>query len=129
MPGSITYAPGVCNIGPREQAVRRIGGWLMLAATAGLWVFFVLQGTPPAWRLTLFLPATAGAVTLLEAYAHFCVVYGVLGLFNVGGGLRRRDRVWREEFRRKDRQKAIQLLALGVAIGAAVAGAAYLSAL
>lgn len=126
---SAVYEPGVCNIDPRGRAVRRAHGYRAAAVAAALWGIFILSHTPPVWRLTVLLPAAWSAAALLEAYSSFCVAFGVLGLFDVGGGLRRPASGPHDHSRRKDRRKAMKILAQGGAIGAAVAAVAYLTAL
>ena len=52
------YIPGECNIGSTEIARRKRAGWIGLMATVGLGTTFILLEVDPAWRTTLFLPAT-----------------------------------------------------------------------
>jgi hypothetical protein len=47
------YAPGTCNIGPAEIAIRRRAGHAGVAVTAALATVLVRSDLHPAWRLAL----------------------------------------------------------------------------
>jgi hypothetical protein len=119
------YIPGVCNIGPAEIARRRMSGWTGLAATAVLWVLFVFFDVPAPWRLTLFIPATMSATGFLQAYFHFCAGFGFTGVYNLVKPAGQTETIQQKEFRRKDRQKALQITGLSALTGALVAIVAY----
>jgi hypothetical protein len=62
------------NIGPEGRRMRVIGGAVLLALTvvaAGLLVWF---GVDRGLRLALFLPLFGGALGLLQARDHTCVM-------------------------------------------------------
>ncbi len=123
-----SYIPGMCNIGPAEIRLRRLSGIAGLVATAVLWLIFILIDTPSIWRLIVFIPATVSAVGLLQAWLHFCVNFGMRGLFNVSESLQQQESVDQQEYRRKDQQKALTIIAGSSVIGVIVALAAYLLA-
>ena len=120
------YVPGVCNIGPAEINKRRQGGWFGLAATVILWAAFLIFGIPAPWRLLLFFPAAMGATGFLQAAMHFCAGFGMRGVFNFGPKVGTTETVEQAEFRRKDRQKALQISLYSGLIGIAVAIAGFL---
>jgi len=122
------YIPGVCNIGPAERKRRIFSGWIGLAATVVLEGLFLLVRAPAPWRLALFLPATGGATGFLQAAFHFCAAFGFGGVFNFGPDVGRTDTVMQAEFRRKDRTRALQIIARSAGIGVVVALAGYFSA-
>ncbi len=123
-----TYIPGVCNIGPAEIARRRRAGWTGAAVTVAAWAALAAFDAPPVVRLLLFFPAMMSATGFLQAAMHFCAYFGFSALFNFGpeAGRSKTDTVAEAEFRAKDRRKALQIVAYAAAIGAVVAGAAYL---
>lgn len=119
------YIPGVCNIGPSEIARRRRAGWTGLAATVVLWTLFVFFDIPALWRIFLFLPAMSAASGFLQAYFHFCAGFGFKGVYNLVKPAGQTETIQQKEFRRKDRQKALQITGLSALIGALVALVAY----
>jgi hypothetical protein len=120
------YIPGTCNIGPAERRMRRMSGWLGLGVTIILWGIFVAAHTPQVWRFFVFLPASMAATGFLQDAFHFCVNFGMRGLFNFGPEVGKTDNVLQAEFRKKDREKAMLILFLSMLIGAAVAAASVL---
>jgi fatty acid desaturase len=115
------YIPGVCNIGPAERARRRQSGLLAAAVTIALLMILMAIHTPTSWRLLIFLPATAAASGYLQSAFHFCAGFGMRGLYNVVNSAGITNDVQSEEFRRKDRSKALTIVACSALIGAAVA--------
>ena len=120
------YIPGVCNIGAAERRSRRMAGWAGLGMTVLLWGIFIAVHAPQAWRLFIFLPAAMAATGYLQSAFHFCVNFGMRGLFNFGPEVGKTDNVMQAEFRKKDREKALLIISLSVAMGAAAALAAFL---
>src|ERR1700689_506358 len=82
-PDKQKYIPGVCNIGPSERAKRRQTGLVALLASIILMVTLVAIGAPRGWRLLLILPLSAAAIGFLQDWLHFCVGFGLKGLYNV----------------------------------------------
>jgi fatty acid desaturase len=119
------YIPGVCNIGRAEIRQRKLVGWISLAVTAGAWLALAILDVAPAWRLTLFVPASIAATGFLQAAWHFCATFGVLGRSNFGPSAGKTDTVEQAEFRRQDRRTALRIIALSALAGAAVAAIAY----
>ena len=119
------YLPGVCNIGPDEIAQRRRAGHIGALVTFGLLAFLLLLHVPPAWRLVVAIPAAGTAITYLQAILHFCVAFGVAGVFNFGR-VGRTTSVVEDAARRADRARAARMIVAGGAIGLAIGVVAVL---
>lgn len=122
---SNTYIPGVCNIGPAEIRMRRMTGYVGLAASAALFIIFYLVPIDPTLRLLVFLPATLAATGFLQASLHFCAKYGMSGLFNVSDDMAHQESVDQAEYRKKDQQKARMIIGGSLAVGILAALVAY----
>ena len=113
------YRPGVCNIGPAEMAQRRRAGHVGVIVTLGvLAVLLAIRAAPP-WRLLIALPAAGTAITYLQAILHFCVAFGIAGVFNFGH-VGKVTSVADAAARRADRRRVLRMVAAGCAIGLAV---------
>ncbi|MBC7459470.1 hypothetical protein H7200_02015 [Candidatus Saccharibacteria bacterium] len=124
--GSSTYVPGVCNIGPAERRMRRLVGIFGSIATVITFVLLLVSDAHWAWRLILIIPATMAATGFLQDRLHFCVGFGMQGLFNVINSAGVTNNVELEEFRQQDRRKAISILSYSFAIGLVVTAASLL---
>jgi len=120
------YIPGVCNIGPAERRRRRMGGIAGAVATVALLALLLIIDAPYLWRLILVIPAAGAATGFLQDAMHFCAGFGMKGIFNVVNSAGVVDNVELEEFRQKDRNKAIQISLYSLAIGLTVAALALL---
>jgi ferric-dicitrate binding protein FerR (iron transport regulator) len=120
-----TYQPGVCNIGPREIARRRMAGHVGLLLTLGVLAALLIFDAPAWLRLILLVPAAGSASGYLQAYLKFCAGYGQLGVFNFGE-VGDTHEVASDEARRADRRRARQIGLASFAIGVLVAGVAIL---
>jgi len=120
------YVPGVCNIGPAERRMRRRSGFLGLIVTLVILIILLATDAHWLWRLVLVVPATAAAIGFLQDRFHFCVGFGMKGIFNVINSAGVTNNVELEEFRQADRRKAIKILCYSLAIGLAVTAAAIL---
>jgi len=118
------YIPGVCNIGPAERKKRRMMGVAGTIATGLVLLGFYAADANWAWYLLVIIPATAAANGFLQDYMHFCVGFGMKGIFNVINSAGVTDNVELEEFRKADRRKAIKILLYSLLIGIAVAAIA-----
>jgi hypothetical protein len=122
---SSEYIPGVCNIGRSEIRLRKLGGWIGLIATLGVWFAFVAQDVDRRWRLLLFIPAMLSAIGFLQAWWHFCAKFGLGGVFNFGANVGKTDTVEQAEYRRQDRITALKIIGLSAMVGVIVAVVAY----
>jgi hypothetical protein len=121
---SQVYIPGVCNIGPVEIAARKRSGYIGLLVAVVIAAVLYFLGVPRWWRLLVFFPAVLSATGFMQAYSHFCVGFGMKGLFNFGPELGKTESVRQQEFRTKDRQRAQRLIFYSVILGAIAALAA-----
>jgi hypothetical protein len=115
------YIPGVCNIGPAERAKRRQTGYIGLLASLVLLVTLIAIGAPRGWRLLLIIPLSAAALGFLQDWFHFCIGFGLKGLYNVINSAGTTDSISQAEYRAKDKKKAISILWLSLASGVVVA--------
>jgi len=115
-----TYIPGACNIGVAERAKRRQSGIVAALVTIVVLVILAMAGVPRAWRLVLILPAAGAASGFLQDAFHFCAGFGMKGLYNVVNSAGITDNVSLEEYRRKDKRKALSILGLSLVIGVVV---------
>lgn len=120
--GQPKYIPGVCNIGSAERAKRRQSGIIALVIAIILLVVLIAIGASRNWRWLLILPVSAAASGFLQDALHFCAGFGMKGLYNVINSVGITENVTLEEFRRKDRHKALLILELSLGIGIIVAG-------
>ena len=116
------YIPGMCNIGPAERRRRRMGGIAGTVVTIALFAILVAVDAPLWWRLILLFPAAGAATGFLQDALHFCVGFGMKGIYNVINSAGVVDNVELEEFRLKDKKKAQTILIWSALIGLAVAG-------
>lgn len=112
------YRPGVCNIGPAEQARRRRAGHLGLATSLILLAVLVGIGAPPIARLLVALLAAVAASGYLQAWLKFCAGFGSRGVFNFGP-LGEVESVADDAARASDRRRANQIFLASLAIGIA----------
>jgi hypothetical protein len=112
----VKYVPGVCNIGPQERKLRKIAGWIGTVVTLALAVYFHFANISSGVKLWIFLPAMLGSVGFLQYYQHFCVNFGLRGLFNVNKEAFKTDTVNQAKFRKMDQAKALQILFIGLVI-------------
>ena len=125
MTQTMTYQPGVCNIGPAEIRARRRSGYVgLIVSVLYLTLAFALQWPAP-WRLLVFFPAALSATGFLQGAFHFCIKFGTRGLFNFGE-LGTEESVHEAEYRRKDQRKALLIAGLSVLIALVVAVVAFL---
>lgn len=114
------YIPGTCNIGPAEIKARRnfaIGSGIVSVV---LIILLLLFHIAPLWRLTLFVPAASFAVGFQQWYNHFCVSFGLKGVFNFGN-IGETFTVDQQENYKKDRMKAQKMLTIGIFFGLVIA--------
>ena len=116
------YIPGMCNIGPAERRRRRLGGIAGAVATVLILAGLIVIDAPVLWRLILVIPAAGAATGFLQDALHFCVGFGLKGIFNVINSAGVVDNVELEEYRLKDKRKAQKIVVWSGLIGLAVAG-------
>ena len=115
-----TYIPGVCNIGETEILARKRLGWIGLVATILVWGIVSYFGLNHYWLSMLVITASISATGFIQSYLHFCAGFGVKGLFNFGTELGHVETVQQQEFRSKDKKKALLIFAYSLIIGIVV---------
>lgn len=119
------YIPGVCNIGPQERQLRKIGGWAGIGLFLALFTVLYFSRAPLWTRWFLFLPALVAATGWVQYTNHFCVNFGMRGLMNMDKAAFQTDNVVEEEFKRKDRQRSLKLIGFSVLVSLGATLAAY----
>jgi len=117
------YQAGTCNIGSAEIAKRKQTGWIGAGATVVLGLALVFFHVPAVWRLSLFAPAFLAATGFLQGFMHFCAAFGMRGVFNFGPQVGKTEEVEQAEYRRKDKQKALQIITYSALIAIVLATA------
>lgn len=115
---TVSYQPGVCNIGPAERRKRLQLGWLGLALTIVAIVAFVVFQVPDPWRVLVAAPAALAANGFLQHAMHFCVGFAMRGLYNLGP-LGTEETVMDAEMRKADQRKGLQITAYSMLFAAA----------
>jgi hypothetical protein len=116
------YIPGVCNLGKAEIRARWIAAAIGFGTTSLCLLIFLFFAVPWYFKILIFIPASVGFAGLLQARFQFCIKFGFQGVFNIGSQLGKTDTVEQAEFRKKDRQRAIQIAVGGGALAAALTG-------
>ncbi len=113
---TLKYIPGTCNIG-REEIIRRRNGAIFSAILTVIVVcILLLTHADKLWRLVIFLPLTALAVSIQQWYFKFCVNFGMRGIYNfkeLGNTTTVEDR----KMKREDRAKAGKMILAAVVFG------------
>jgi hypothetical protein len=110
------YIPGTCNIGPAEIKARRKAAMVAAILSVVLIVLLVALHADKLWRFTLFIPAASVAISFQQVYFHFCVRFGLKGVFNFGN-IGKTFSVDQQENFKKDRMKAQKMIAAGIVFG------------
>jgi hypothetical protein len=112
------YIPGVCNIGREEIKRRNQAGKAGLIITIIAYSLFVYFDVAKGVRFLIFIPALLSAAGFLQARMRFCVYYGLAEMFNFDS-LGKSSKVEEDEFVRKDKKRARQIIYYAVLIAIA----------
>jgi hypothetical protein len=113
------YVPGVCNIGKEEINKRKRAGIVGLILTVLTYSLFVYFEVSKGVRFLTFIPAVISAIGFLQARMRFCAYYGLAEMFNFDS-LEKSNKVDNNEFVRKDKKRARQIIYYSVLIGIVV---------
>ncbi|MEP7103927.1 MAG: hypothetical protein ABI721_04445 [Candidatus Dojkabacteria bacterium] len=109
------YIPGVCNIGKDEIEYRRRSGFVGITISVVVAIILFLLGIPTIFRVIILFPLFASAIGILQAQFHFCAGFAMRGIFNFKS-LGEKETIVQKEFRRKDQEKAAQIIFLSFLI-------------
>jgi len=110
------YIPGVCNIGKEERKARRNWPIGTSVFTVVLIIALQLLNANHFWRLLIFFPVAAFAITFQQVYFGFCVAYGSNGLYNFGP-MGKPNKTTSEENLQKDKAKVKKMVITGIVAG------------
>ena len=119
MMNTINYVPGVCDIGKEEINKRKRAGIVGLILTVLTYSLFVYFEVSKGVRFLTFIPAVISAIGFLQARMRFCAYYGLAEMFNFDS-LEKSNKVDNNEFVRKDKKRARQIIYYSVLIGIGV---------
>lgn len=119
MMNTSNYVPGVCNIGKEEINKRKRAGIVGLILTVLTYSLFVYFEVSKGVRFLTFIPAVISAIGFLQARMRFCAYYGLAEMFNFDS-LEKSNKVDNNEFVRKDKKRARQIIYYSVLIGIGV---------
>jgi hypothetical protein len=114
------YIPGVCYNRKEERKARMnwpIGMFLLFVAIV---VLLQILSANHIWRLLVFFPVAAFAITFQQVYFGFFVAYGSKGLYNFAA-LGKPSQTTNEGYLQKDRAKVQRMIITGITAGTLVA--------
>lgn len=78
--------------------------------TVVLFILIVVLDIPPSLRLLIALPVGLAATGFLQAKLHFCVRFGMAGLFNMSETALKHETIDQSKYRKKDQRKALIII-------------------
>jgi hypothetical protein len=109
------YLPGKCNIGGRGRAIRLSTGLILIALSIILGLT-LLGGSFWVVRLVLVLPVYVGLLAMVEGSMSFCVLHAARGTYDLHEPMgfasnrsKTLNKVESDEWKRKDRRKALRM--------------------
>jgi hypothetical protein len=109
------YQPGVCNIGTDERRKRRTLGVASAVAGAGVALFALATGRPETTLFWTFPLWTGAFVGVFQDRMGFCVGFGVMARYDLTGSGGDAGSVSEREAVRRDRRRALEVLAYALA--------------
>lgn len=125
MSGMSEYEPGVCNIGRDERRKRRLVGSVSAVAVVALLGYLLATGRPPEAFLLSFPLFFGAAVGFVQDRMRFCVAFGALARYDLSGSSGTVGRVNDADAVRRDRLRALKLLALSTGLALAATAVVY----
>jgi len=105
------YQPGVCNIGRDERRARRLAGVAGFVAAVGYVAAALWFDLPNSYLLGVFAPLFGGFVGIFQDYFRFCVGFAALARYDLSGSSGEAGSVTDADALRRDRRRALQILA------------------
>jgi len=119
------YQPGVCNIGRAQRRKRRAAGALGFLAAAGYVGFALASGWADTALLGAFPFLFGGFVGVVQDRLGFCVGFAALARYDLSGSGGADGRVDDAAAVRRDRLRAVQVLAVAAAAAALATAVIY----
>ncbi|MEF8830995.1 MAG: hypothetical protein V5A23_05600 [Halobacteriales archaeon] len=119
------YEPGVCNIGRDEQRMRLRTGLASFAVGVAYTAWVIASGRPPAYLLGTFALATGGFLGYVQYRLQFCAAFGAMARYNLTGSGGEEGTVLEDELHRKDRRRALEIVAYSLGLGLATTLSVY----
>ena len=119
------YQPGVCNIGANQRRARRLSAIASFAVAVGI-TLAVVGGAVPDLSLWATVPFIFGGyVGAFQDYFRFCVAFGALARYDLSGSGGDAGSVSDAEAVRRDRRRAVEVLAYSALAALAVTSVVY----
>lgn len=113
------YRAGICNIGHDERRRRFYSGIATLLLAVGYTAWVLATDQPAIAFVGTFLLLVGGLLGYLQARMQFCVAFGALARYDLSGSGGEQGTVTEADLRRKDRLRALELLAYAAGLAAA----------
>ena len=121
------YQPGVCNIGRDERRTRRLAGIVGFAAAVGYLAAFLWFDLPQRYLLGVFAPLFGGFIGVFQDYFRFCVGFAALARYDLSGSSEAAGSVTDADALRRDRKRALQILAYAAVAAGVVTAIVFLA--
>ena len=120
------YIPGTCNIGFEESESRKTFGLTWLIVSTAILASIIFLKLPNYYAIALSIPIFFSSIGLLQSQQKFCAYYGLHGRYNfekLGNALK----VQEEKLKKKDKEKAVQLIIISAIASLALTALAFLA--
>jgi ferric-dicitrate binding protein FerR (iron transport regulator) len=119
------YQPGVCNIGRDERRKRRVAGVAGFVGAVAYVGVVLWTGLPDRYLLGTFAFLFGGFVGVFQDYFRFCVGFAALARYDLSGSGDEAGTVADAAAVRRDRRRALQILAYAALSAGAVTAVCY----
>lgn len=119
------YQPGVCNIGKNERRKRRLAGVLGFLGAAAVVGYVAATDAPTVYVLGALPLLVGGFVGVLQDYFGFCIGFAALARYDLSGSDGDSGSVTDRDALRKDRQRAVAILAYSILVSVPVTAVLY----
>jgi hypothetical protein len=119
------YIPGTCNLGKVETNRRKVSATVYFLLTVATGIIIYNGNQPQYFRLFIALPAAAFFICIQQVLNRFCVAFGMMGIYNFKNKRKGNiEKVKEPEWIKKDRNKALQMIGLGI-LGGIITGVIF----
>jgi hypothetical protein len=113
------YQPGVCNIGRVERRRRRVVGAASLVGAVAFVAYALVVARSPSLLVVSFPLWFGAALGFVQDRMGFCVGFGALARYDLSGSGGGTGTVGDAEAVRRDRKRALSVLAVSLAVALA----------